>query len=116
MVLCDLHTYIYTGITDVLHNIRMTTERTKLVHQLVFIKGSYVKRYYNLKLLQLNLKEQVQKDNEYCFILNFQTYDQIGLVKIKMRGIFLFPFWKSFHLILQVKTGKHNNKIGFLIL
>ena len=106
MVVSVLYSILNTSITAVLHNIRITTERTTLVHQFVFIKGSFVKRYYLLKLLQLNLNEQFWKDDEKCFILKFQTYDQIGLVKIKMRGILLFPCQVSFHLILQVKFSK----------
>ena len=69
----------------VLHNIRMTTEHTTLVHQIVFVKDSIVKRYYLLKLLELNSNEQLWKYNDFFFL---QPYDQINLVKFKFRGLF----------------------------
>ena len=50
---------IRTSITDVLHSIHMTTKRTTLLHQFVFVKGSFVMTYYLLKLLQSNLDEQL---------------------------------------------------------
>ena len=49
----------YTSITAFLQYIRMTTERTKLVHQFVFIKVSFVKKYYLFKILPLNPNEQL---------------------------------------------------------
>ena len=52
---------VVTSVTAVLHNNRMATERTTLVHQIIFIKGLFVKTYYFLKLLQLNSNEQLLK-------------------------------------------------------
>ena len=47
-----------------------------------------------------------EKNNEQCFILNFQTYNQVDLVNIQMRGIFVVSTSAKFSPYSVSKIGQ----------